>query len=54
MQTFMIDAFKNYLHGRMVLLIVLISAVVMIFYSERTYQQSVKKLAGLVDTNVPL
>lgn len=49
MQTFMIDAFKNYLHGRMVLLIVLISAVVMIFYSERTYQQSVKKLAGLVE-----
>jgi signal transduction histidine kinase len=48
MQTFMIDAFKNYLHGRMVLLTVLISAVVMIFYSEGTYQQSVKKLDGLV------
>ena len=49
MQTFMIDAFKNYLHRRMVLLIVLSSAVVMIFYSEGTYQQSVKKLDGLVD-----
>lgn len=48
MQAFMIDALKNHLHGRMVLLIVLISAVVMIFYSEGTYQQSVKKLDGLV------
>jgi signal transduction histidine kinase len=49
MPTFMIDAFKNYLHGRMVLLIVLISAVVIVFYSEGTYQQSVKKLDGLVE-----
>lgn len=49
MQAFVFDAFKNYLHGRMVLLIVLISAGVTIFYSEGTYQQSVKKLDGLVE-----